>query len=436
MAEILQVNWRYAVHKSQKHDDANEEHDQGKYKLRAQNMKKRVENEDRLGRKRGARNKGGGPSKMSKYRRKTANARERMRMGEINVAYDRLKDTIPLPSASAGKQKCEKLTKINLLHIAINYIRTLQDILDTGDADIDIIPEKLILNPFHEKTRRESGCSSVNSSPAEGSITNDDMDEDEDDEDMDKSDSPDSGIQEDSDIECPDWTELNSTLDIRSQIVESANNFKENKVVSVKESSMNLSIFKKQSMLPNSTSNNTNFKFHNFITNADNKVTKCKPVTLTTRSSRSPNFQTDRRKKADIKYPLADTKKPLADISHMADMAKTVDMKPLSLETKQLADKSKMSDRESDFKPLADRHKIADIKHPLPLSQILKPLGMSDSNSISQAQLSACHLASSLSSPPFQMEQDELFNELNNSIDSFDGINDIDFCYDDPFKVF
>merc|ERR1719245_1464091 len=140
-------------------------------------------------------------------------------MGEINVAYDRLKDTIPLPSASAGKQKCEKLTKINLLHIAINYIRTLQDILDTGDADIDIIPEKLILNPFHEKTRRESGCSSVN-----------------------------------------------STLDIRSQIVESANNFKENKVVSVKESSMNLSIFKKQSMLPNSTSNNTNFKFHNFIT--------------------------------------------------------------------------------------------------------------------------------------------------------------------------
>merc|ERR1711963_580188 len=153
-----------------------------------------------------------------------------MRMGEINVAYDRLKDTIPLPSASAGKQKCEKLTKINLLHIAINYIRTLQDILDTGDADIDIIPEKLILNPFHEKTRRESGCSSVNSSPAEGSITNDDNDDM--DEDMDKSDSPDSGIQEDSDIECPDWTELNSTLDIRSQIVESANNFKENKVVS------------------------------------------------------------------------------------------------------------------------------------------------------------------------------------------------------------
>ena len=34
------------------------------------------------------------------------------------------------------------------------------------------------------------------------------------------------------------------------------------------------------------------------------------------------------------------------------------------------------------------------------------------------------------------MEQDEFFNELNSSMDSFDGINDIDFCYDDPFKVF
>merc|ERR1712018_601838 len=97
--------------------------------------------------------------------------------GEINSTFEKLKEKIPLPSAGAGKHKCEKLTKINLLHIAINYIRTLQDILDTGDADIDIIPEKLILNPFHEKTRRESGCSSVNSSPAEDSLNNDDNDD-------------------------------------------------------------------------------------------------------------------------------------------------------------------------------------------------------------------------------------------------------------------
>ena len=29
---------------------------------------------------------------MSKYRRKTANQRERMRMGEINVAFEKLRD--------------------------------------------------------------------------------------------------------------------------------------------------------------------------------------------------------------------------------------------------------------------------------------------------------------------------------------------------------
>ena len=34
------------------------------------------------------------------------------------------------------------------------------------------------------------------------------------------------------------------------------------------------------------------------------------------------------------------------------------------------------------------------------------------------------------------IEHDDLFNELNTSIDSFDSIGDIDFCYDDPFRVF
>ena len=129
---------------------------------------------------------------MSRYRRKEANARERQRMGAINVAYDRLKDTIPLPSVGLGRQKCEKLTKINLLHIAINYIRSLQDILDTGEVGVDIVPERLILNPF----RQEEG------------------EEEEEEEDCSHS-SPDSGIQEDSESECLDWTELNSTLDLR-----------------------------------------------------------------------------------------------------------------------------------------------------------------------------------------------------------------------------
>ena len=80
-----------------------------------------------------------------------------------------------------------------------------------GDADIDIVPEKLILNPFREKSRHESGSSSGHPS-IEDDVIKDDDDEDDD---IDKSASPDSGIQDDSEAEYPDWTELNSTLDIR-----------------------------------------------------------------------------------------------------------------------------------------------------------------------------------------------------------------------------
>ena len=198
MGDILQVNWRYAVTKP---DREQGEAEAAKYKLRGQaGAKRRPENEDRLGRKRSPRSKCPA-SKMSKYRRKTANARERMRMGEINVAYDRLKDTIPLPSGPSlgiGKGKCEKLTKINLLHIAINYIRTLQRILDSGEEMVDIVPEKLILNPFRDPEAEA---------------------EESDEEDLDKAetDSPDSGIQEsesEAEAECPDWTELSSTLDM------------------------------------------------------------------------------------------------------------------------------------------------------------------------------------------------------------------------------
>ena len=108
-------------------------------------------------------------------------------------------------------------------------------------------------------------------------------------------------------------------------------------------------------------SNNTNFKLHNFTTNSENKVTKCKPVTLT---SRSPNVQYDKRK---------------ANPSTKTSMSMSLIL------TKQ------------------DQHQSSDSL--LPVSNL-------------------------------HMEQDDLFNELNSSIDSFDGISDIDFCYDDPFKVF
>merc|ERR1719367_2296895 len=92
------------------------------YKLRDASLKKREEVEHR---KNQPRKRGPKPrpktAPMSKYRRKTANLRERLRMGEINVAFEKLRDKLPNPMAQAAK--CEKLTKINILHVAINYIR-------------------------------------------------------------------------------------------------------------------------------------------------------------------------------------------------------------------------------------------------------------------------------------------------------------------------
>ena len=42
---------------------------------------------------------------------------------------------IPNPVLS-GRGKCEKLTKINILHVTINYIRAMENILTTGDSGV------------------------------------------------------------------------------------------------------------------------------------------------------------------------------------------------------------------------------------------------------------------------------------------------------------
>merc|ERR1711910_83852 len=111
-----------------------------KYKLREASIKKRIEVEHRKKepKKRGPKPRPK-PQPMSKYRRKTANLRERERMGEINTAFEHLKEKIPTPlvvsdatikpCSNERRNRCEKMTKINVLHIAINYIRALESIL-------------------------------------------------------------------------------------------------------------------------------------------------------------------------------------------------------------------------------------------------------------------------------------------------------------------
>jgi len=387
MADILQVNWRYTINKSEVAECEVESKiyapkEDGKYKLRACSVKKRLETEERCSKKRGPKPKTHS-QKMSKYRRKTANARERMRMGEINVAFEKLKEKIPLPSVGLGRQKCEKLTKINLLHIAINYIRTLEDILESGEEGVDIYPEKLILNPFQPEDMDLPGdlygvednstsaysppppCRTSQKSPSCTSGSS----------------SPDSGIQEDSDIEFPDWTELSSTLDLRAPGVSSLgvsstpisnsrthqgalqnNPGKVNPVrVSEKQRGITNYHMKTKQLLCNSTLTNLSQCLE-----SKEKVTKSKPVTLTSRS------------------PVPSERKHHVFITE----------NELKIKAEVLLKTENISGRkQSEFLP-------------------------------------ACSVSA------LQIEQDDLFNELNTSIDSFDSIGDIDFCYDDPFRVF
>lgn len=69
------------------------------------------------------------PAPLSKYRRKTANARERSRMREINQAFETLRQAVP-SVYSTNVATSEKLTKITTLRLAMKYISTLSAALN------------------------------------------------------------------------------------------------------------------------------------------------------------------------------------------------------------------------------------------------------------------------------------------------------------------
>ncbi|EDW84125.1 uncharacterized protein Dwil_GK13968 [Drosophila willistoni] len=89
---------------------------------------------------------------LSKYRRKTANARERSRMKEINQAFETLRNSVP--QAITGEDPTsanEKLTKITTLRMAMKYINMLNECLEDPSYENDFIVECL-----EESARRES----------------------------------------------------------------------------------------------------------------------------------------------------------------------------------------------------------------------------------------------------------------------------------------
>ena len=110
-----------------------------KYSLRPRSIQNRIETECRGkdSKKKKSPKPKERPPPLSKYRRKTANARERGRMQEINYAFECLQNVVPqyalLQATSMGKP-CEKLTKITTLRLAMAYIEALKDMLSGNSA--------------------------------------------------------------------------------------------------------------------------------------------------------------------------------------------------------------------------------------------------------------------------------------------------------------
>lgn len=74
------------------------------------------------------------PAPLSKYRRKTANARERNRMREINMAFEALRSVIPHMATTQAPGANEKLTKITTLRLAMKYIAALSAALSEPES--------------------------------------------------------------------------------------------------------------------------------------------------------------------------------------------------------------------------------------------------------------------------------------------------------------
>ncbi|XP_064104099.1 basic helix-loop-helix transcription factor scleraxis-like [Macrobrachium nipponense] len=104
----------------------------GKYQLRPRSLQSRRRSDSEWSFHEPLRQKR--PPPLSRYRRKTANARERYRMRQINTAFENLRGV--LPSWVCSRRAASEMTKIATLKLASAYIRSLQDILD-GNAHHD-----------------------------------------------------------------------------------------------------------------------------------------------------------------------------------------------------------------------------------------------------------------------------------------------------------
>ncbi|XP_036409503.1 neurogenic differentiation factor 2-like [Megalops cyprinoides] len=94
----------------------------------------------------------------SKLRRQKANARERTRMHDLNSALDNLRKVVPCYS------KTQKLSKIETLRLAKNYIWALSEILRSGKRpDLVSYVQTLCKGLSQPTTNLVAGCLQLNS---------------------------------------------------------------------------------------------------------------------------------------------------------------------------------------------------------------------------------------------------------------------------------
>lgn len=94
----------------------------------------------------------------SKVRRQKANARERTRMHDLNSALDNLRKVVPCYS------KTQKLSKIETLRLAKNYIWALSEILQNGKRpDVVSYVQTLCKGLSQPTTNLVAGCLQLNS---------------------------------------------------------------------------------------------------------------------------------------------------------------------------------------------------------------------------------------------------------------------------------
>lgn len=93
---------------------------------------------------------------LSKYRRKTANARERIRMREINSAFEHLRECVPISFCESNPSNSnEKLTKITTLRMAMKYISTLTNMLNSSDMTMNDNDTQALLTNIMTKSANQ-----------------------------------------------------------------------------------------------------------------------------------------------------------------------------------------------------------------------------------------------------------------------------------------